>query len=188
MRLRHLAAALTALLLISVVSAKPQQAERAAKQPTVATLGSHSLWKGQRVYVAAIANGKPVIQPRSKWSLDVQRDGPWLRVKGFDFGVSVWIDPTKARLRIADVDFATRPVSGVSPLFSARFIGFAFEQQDKGARCFGKGSVLALDDGRIAFDFDKLFLLGQRCREYGWVRAVPKKKDPRYGDRVLRDW
>ncbi len=88
---------------------------------------------------------------------------------GFRFSerLRLAVDLRRSLLVLQDEVLVGRPIDGTSPIFGP-FTGVTFEAEGWG-RVSGQASILALADGRLAFDFDHLEVDGRRAREYGAV-------------------
>jgi hypothetical protein len=111
---------------------------------------------------------------------DTETIGPWrirlvpdadknvVRLQGLHFASAceVRLDMDRDVLTIDGHEFAGRPVAGKSPMFqNIPFEGIAFERLEGSTA--GWASIILLNDGRTAMDFDKVALNGVRAREYG---------------------
>jgi hypothetical protein len=137
-------------------------------------LRAHERWEGARQKVTGVVGGRPQTEEIGPWNLRIVPVGEdVVIVEGLYFArnFEVKLDLARNALVLHDTLFLGRPLSGNSPMFGEMaFTGVVFEGD--GGRIHGKASILVLADGRVALDFDKVFVDGRRSREYGAVRPV----------------
>ena len=127
-------------------------------------------WTGHRQRVTGVEGGLPVTESIGPWNIAlIPSDGHVIEIRGLLFakGFTVKLDMDRDVLIVNDVEFRGSPISGESPMFqSAPFQGVSFKQEDLGLT-MGSASILFLDDGRVAMDFHKVVVNGEKAGEYG---------------------
>lgn len=131
-------------------------------------------WSGDRLRMAGLENGKPVMASIGPWDIRLAPDSDRnvVEIKGLHFAKKsiVTLDVDKDILEIDGHQFAGRVIESTSPMFDdLPFKGVSFERPD-GAVC-GRASIIFLEDGRVALDFHKVYVHGNRAGEYGAVVA-----------------
>ena len=140
----------------------------------LAPLAAHERWEGDTLRVVGVRDGLPQSEPVLEWALRVvPRGEDRIEIRGLHFAgeETVEVDLARNALRIGGEVFEGRVLSGSSPLFgNTPFEGVTFTRGR--GRVYGKASILILADGRVALDFDKVFVNGRRAQEYGAVAPV----------------
>ena len=131
-------------------------------------------WSGDRLRVAGIENGKPVTASIGPWNIQLAPDTEKnvVQIKGLAFAddATVTLDMDQDVLTIDGQEFTGKVIEATSPMFdNLPFQGVSFERAD--GLVYGKASIIFLDDGRAAMDFDKVYVDGKRAREYGAILA-----------------
>jgi hypothetical protein len=131
-------------------------------------------WSGDRLRVASIENGRPVTASIGPWNIQLVPDIEQnvVQIKGLAFAddATVTLDMDQDVLAIDGHKFAGKAIEATSPMFdNLPFKGVSFERVD--GPVYGKAAVIFLDDGRVAMDFDKVYVDGKRAREYGAILA-----------------